>query len=187
MAVGQAAVIEDLQERVEHVGMRLFDLVEEHHGVGLAADLLRELAGLVIAHVARGRAHEAGDGVGLHKFGHIQPDQRFRRIKQFFGKRLAQLGFSNAGRPDKNERGRPSPRADVGSAAPDRGRNLFHRFVLPDDTLPKNLFQTTQPLHLAAADLFRRDSGPERQHLCQIILGHGCSDCLRAQRFSLLL
>ena len=53
VGVGDPAVVQDLQQDVQHVGVGLLDLVEQHHGVGLAADLLRQLARLVIAHIAR--------------------------------------------------------------------------------------------------------------------------------------
>ena len=35
LAVGQAAVVEHLQQHVEHVRVRLLDLVEQHHRVRL--------------------------------------------------------------------------------------------------------------------------------------------------------
>jgi len=44
LAIGQPAVIENLQHDVEHVGMRLFDLVEENHRVRFSADGLSQLA-----------------------------------------------------------------------------------------------------------------------------------------------
>ena len=78
MGIGDLAVIQNLQQHVQHVRMGLFDLVEQNDGVGLPADLLRQLACLVIAHIARRRAHQPGDGVLLHKLRHIQPDQRIR-------------------------------------------------------------------------------------------------------------
>ena len=37
LPVGHAAVVEHLQQHVEHVRMRLLDLVEQDHRVGLAA------------------------------------------------------------------------------------------------------------------------------------------------------
>ena len=52
-AVGEAAIVHDLQQDVEDIGMRLFDFVEEHDGVGTAADLFGELAAFFIADVAR--------------------------------------------------------------------------------------------------------------------------------------
>ena len=38
LAVGQPAVLQHLQQDVEDVGVGLLDLVEQHHGVGAAAD-----------------------------------------------------------------------------------------------------------------------------------------------------
>ena len=66
LAVGQAAVVEHLQEHVEHVRVRLLDLVEQHHLVGAPAHGLGERAALLVADVARRRADQAGDGVLLH-------------------------------------------------------------------------------------------------------------------------
>ena len=59
LAVGEAAVVEHLQQDVEHVGVGLLDLVEQHHRVGPAAHRLGELAALVVADVAGRRADEA--------------------------------------------------------------------------------------------------------------------------------
>ena len=52
LAVGQSAVLQNLEQHVEHVGMRLLDLVKEHHRIGLAAHLFGELTALVKADVA---------------------------------------------------------------------------------------------------------------------------------------
>src|SRR5207248_6711184 len=65
VAVGQAAVVHDLEQDVEDVGMRLLDLVEQHDAVGTPADRLCQLAALVVADVARRRADEASDRVLL--------------------------------------------------------------------------------------------------------------------------
>ena len=54
VGVGDPAVIQDLEQDVEHVRVGLLDLIEENDGVGLAADLLCQLARLVIAHIPRG-------------------------------------------------------------------------------------------------------------------------------------
>ena len=65
LGVGQPAVLEDLQQRVEDVRVGLLDLVEEHHGERLAAHLLGELAALLVADVAGRRAEQPRDGVLL--------------------------------------------------------------------------------------------------------------------------
>ena len=71
LRVGEAAVLEDLQEDVEHVRVRLLDLVEQDDAVRLAAHDLGELAALVVADVAGRRADEAGHGVLLHVLAHV--------------------------------------------------------------------------------------------------------------------
>ena len=58
LRISEPPVVHDLQQQVEHVLVRLFDLVEEHDAVGLAAHLFGELAALVKADVARRRADE---------------------------------------------------------------------------------------------------------------------------------
>ena len=52
LRVGQATFLEDLQQRVEHVGVGLLDLVEEHDREGLATHGLGELSALLVANVA---------------------------------------------------------------------------------------------------------------------------------------
>src|SRR2546429_9656886 len=48
LRVGEPPIVEDLEQYVEDVGVRLLDLVEQHHGVGAPADRLRQLAALLI-------------------------------------------------------------------------------------------------------------------------------------------
>ena len=59
LRVGQPAVVEKLEEDVEHLRMGLLDLVEEDHGVWPAADGLGELTGFVVADVAGRGADQA--------------------------------------------------------------------------------------------------------------------------------
>src|SRR3546814_5140169 len=59
LAVGQAAVVQHLQQDVEDVGVCLLDLVEQHHLVGPPAHRLGERAALLVADVARRRADHA--------------------------------------------------------------------------------------------------------------------------------
>ena len=52
LAVCDDTIIEDLQEDVEHVAVRLLDLIEEDDAVRPPADRLRQLPALVITHVS---------------------------------------------------------------------------------------------------------------------------------------
>ena len=104
LRVGQPAVLEDLQQDVEHVGMGLLDLVEQQHAVGLAAHRLGQLAALVVADVARRRTDQARDRVLLHVLGHVDPDHRVLVAEQELGQRPGQLGLADARRPEEDER-----------------------------------------------------------------------------------
>src|SRR5207245_4609910 len=71
LAVREAAILEDLQQDVEHIRVRLLDLVKENHAVGPAAHRLGELAAFLIANVARRRTDEPGDRVLFHVLRHV--------------------------------------------------------------------------------------------------------------------
>jgi energy-converting hydrogenase Eha subunit E len=53
--VGEAAVVEHLQQHVADIGVGLFHLVEQHHAVGATADGFGEAAAFLVPHVS-GRA-----------------------------------------------------------------------------------------------------------------------------------
>ena len=76
LGVGQVAVLEDLEQDVEHLGVGLLDLVEQDHAVALAAHGLGQLAALVEADVAWRRADEAAHVVALHELAHVDLDER---------------------------------------------------------------------------------------------------------------
>ena len=95
LAVGHAAVIQDLQQGVKDLGMGLFNLVKQDHRIGAAADSFGQLAAFLVPHVARRRADEAGDRMLLHVFGHIQPNQGLFRIKEKFGQGPGQLRLAH--------------------------------------------------------------------------------------------
>ena len=72
LGIGQVAIVEDLEEHVEDLGVGLLDLVQKDEAVGLATYGVGELASVVVAHIARRRADEARDVVALHELGHVQ-------------------------------------------------------------------------------------------------------------------
>ena len=49
-------LFQNLEKHVHDIGMRLLNFVKEHHGVGLSANLLRQLSTLLITDVAWRRA-----------------------------------------------------------------------------------------------------------------------------------
>ena len=136
LAVGEPALLEDLQQRVEHVGVGLLDLVEQHDRERLAAHGLGELATLVVADVARGRADEAADRVLLHVLGHVEADQRRLVAEQELGERLGQLGLADTGWAEEDERAARTLRVlQAGPGTADRPAHGLDAVFLTDDAL----------------------------------------------------
>ena len=81
--------------------MGLFHLIKQDHAVGPAAHLFRELSAVLMAHIPRRRANEAGNGVPLHIFTHIKAQQGFFVPEQDLRQCLAKLRFSDTRRPQE--------------------------------------------------------------------------------------
>jgi hypothetical protein len=103
LAVCEAAVVQDLEEHVEDVRVRLLDLVEEHHRVGPAAHRLGQLAALLVAHIAGRSTHQPGHRVALLVFGHVEPDQGPLVVEEVLGEGPGQLGLANPGGTQEDE------------------------------------------------------------------------------------
>ena len=76
LRVGEATVVQNLEQDVEDVRVCLLDLVEEEHCVRLAADGLGELPALVVAHVARWRADQPRNRMLFHVLAHVDAHHR---------------------------------------------------------------------------------------------------------------
>ena len=136
-----------------HVRVRLFDFVEQHHGIRIAADLFGQLAAFLVTDVARRRADQARDVELLHVFAHVELDERLRVAEHLFRERLGQQGLAHAGRAEQQETcrwaasGLSNPRAN--GATPCTCAET--RFVLADDDLFHLVFHGEQPLRLRLA------------------------------------
>ena len=104
LAVGEAAVVEHLEQHVEHVGVRLLDLVEQHDRVRAAAHRLGELPALLVADVARRRADEARHVVLLLVLRHVDADHRPLVVEEEVGERAGELRLPDARRAEEQER-----------------------------------------------------------------------------------
>ena len=158
--VGQAALLHDLEQHVPDIGVRLFDLVEQHHRVRLAADLLGELAALFVTDVAGGRAHQAADVVLLHVLGHVELHDRRLVAEHELRQRLGEQRFAHARRPGEDERAdRPLRVFQPRAALAYRLRERLNRFVLADDRAVQFVLHFEQALGLVLADFFQRHAG----------------------------
>ena len=170
LAVGHPAVVQHLQQHVEHVGMRLLDLVQQDHAVRLAADRLGQVAALLVADVARRRADEPRDRMPLLELRHVDADQMLLRVEQEFGERLAQLGLADARRAEEQERAVGAVRIGQARArAPDRVRHQAHGLVLADDAPVQRILDVQQLVALALHHLRHRNAGRARDHLGDLL------------------
>ncbi|MNC42704.1 hypothetical protein D3C75_915270 [compost metagenome] len=83
--------------------MGFFHLVQQHHGIRLAADRFRELAAFLIPYITRRRTDEAGNTVLLHILRHINADHAVFAVKERYRQRFRQLRLPDTGRPQEQE------------------------------------------------------------------------------------
>ena len=84
-----------------------------------------------------------------------------RETACFSGQRPRQLGLSDAGRAEENERSNRAVRVlKPGARAAYRVRHGRHRLVLADDARVEALFQVQKARLLAFQHLVDRDTGP---------------------------
>ena len=167
LAVGQAAVVEDLEQDVEDVRVGLLDLVEQDHLVRPAADRLGELAALLVADVAGRRADQPATRrtspcTRSCRCGSWPCSSSNRNCRQ----RPGQLGLAHAGGAQEDERADGPPRVlEPGARAPHGVGDGRDGLVLADHALVQPL------LHVDAAWPARPPSGaspgcPSRRPRC---------------------
>ena len=170
MAVGQAAIVQNLQQRVPHLRVRLFDFIKEHHAVRTPTHGLGQLAAFLVAHVSGRGSEKTRSRVLLAVFGHINAHQRVLVVEQEFGQRFGELGFAYTGGAEEDKRTRRALGVfQAGAAAPDGVGQRADGFVLPDDALLQPFFHAQQLFGLGFQHLRERDAGPARNHLGDVL------------------
>ena len=176
LRIGEPPVVHDLQQQIEHVLMRLFDLVEENDAVGLTAHLFGELAALVKADVARRRADELGNRVLFHILGHIDADHGVFVAEHRLGERAAELRFADARGTEEQEAPDRAVRIlEPDSAAPDGARHRRDGFVLPDHAAVEHILHVQQPLALTLGKARNRNARPPGNDCGNILGGYGAA------------
>ena len=142
LAVGQPAVLHDLQEQIEQVGMGFLDLVEHHHTHGMLFDRLGQHAALLAAHITGRRAEQPGNAVRFAVFAHVQLDDILFAAEERFAQRIAQLGLAHAAGAEEQKAADGAPGVtQAGAASQDGMRHGIHRLLLPHHALPQPLLQ----------------------------------------------
>ena len=172
LPVGQPPVVEHLQQHVEHVAMRLLDLVEQHHLVGAPADRFGQHAAFLVADIARGRADQPGDRVLLHELAHVDAHHRAVVVEQEAGKRLGQFGLADTGRAEEQEAAqRPAGILQARARAAHRLGHCIDRLALADHALGEDVLHVEQLFALAFHHAVDRNTGPAADNTGDIVFG----------------
>ncbi len=177
LAVGEAAVVEDLEEDVEDVAVGFFDFVEEDDGIRPAADGFGELAAFFVADVSWRGADEAGDGMLLHEFGHVDADEGVFGVKEEFREGFAELGFSDAGGAKEHEGADGAAWiAEAGAGAADGVGDGFDGFFLADDTAFEKRFHFLKAFAVPFEHFGDGNAGPFGDDLGNLLGGNFLAD-----------
>ncbi len=170
MRIRQPAVVEDLEEDVEHIRMGLLDLVEEDHLVRPPPDGLGELTALFVADVAGWRADQPRDGELLHVLAHVDADHRLLVVEQEFGEGPGKLGLADAGRAEEQERADRAARIlEAGTRSPNGVGDRLDGLVLADHPLVESLLHADELGHLAFEQPRHRNARPLRDDLGDVV------------------
>jgi len=103
LAVREAPLIQDLQEHVKDLGVRLFDLIKEHDGIRVPAHGLCELAALIISHITGWRTDHSCHSVPFLVFAHVQPNHGALVIEQELCQRPSQFRLAHTGGTEEDK------------------------------------------------------------------------------------
>ena len=163
-----------MQQDVEDVRVRLFDLVEQHDTVRLAAHGLSELAALVIADVSRRGTNETRDGELLHVLGHVDAHEVVLIVEQAVGEGLCKLRLADARGTEEEEAADRAVRVcDACTRALDCLGDEAHGLVLTDDTLVNDLVEAQQLFALTLHQTADGDARPLADDIGDLVFGHG--------------
>mmetsp|Transcript_28368 Transcript_28368/g.74981 ORF Transcript_28368/g.74981 Transcript_28368/m.74981 type:complete len:474 (+) Transcript_28368:94-1515(+) len=173
LTVGEPPVVEHLQQHVEDLRMGLVHLIEEDDRIGPPPHRLRQLAALVVAHVAGRRADEARDGVALRELGHVEARDGVLRIEELLREGLAQLRLAHAGGADEQKHAEgPLCWLEAGARDAHCVRDDAQSVGLADDLLGERGLHLEQLVLLRRHQPVRRDARRARDHLRNVRRRH---------------
>ena len=174
LGIGDAPVVEDLQQHVEHVWMGFLDFVKEDDGIWLAAHGFGELAALFVADVSWRRADQAADGIFFHVLAHIDAHHVVFVVEKGFGEGFRQLCLTNAGRAEEEEGADWFRRIlDASLGADDRVGDFFDGLILADDALVQLFVEMEGFLTLALGQFGDRDACPAGNDCGDLVFVNG--------------
>ena len=138
--------------------MSLFNLIKQHHTIGLTPHLICQFAAIVVAYIASRCANKPACGVLLAKLTHIDLNQCVIRAKHLTGKHACQLGLADTSWPHKDKAtDRPLAARHPTPTAANSPSHFANCFFLANQIFAKVFLKITQELRLTCADFLNRD------------------------------
>ena len=161
LTVGHAAIVQHLQQHVEYIGVGFFHLVEQHHLIGPPPHRLGQGTAFIIADVSGRCANQAGHGVLLHIFRHVNAGHGDFIIEQEFRQGLAQFSLAYASGAQEQEGTDGAGWILQPGAGPAHGvGDSGQRLLLTDHAAAKTPFHRQQFVPFAGQHFLHRDTCP---------------------------
>jgi hypothetical protein len=158
---GEPAVIEQLQEQILNVPMRLLELVEQDHLERLQPNRIEQPR----AALGLGRSDQHFERVIIGKFGHVEPQHASLATEEEYSECAGKLRLADAGRSHEQERAdRFLGVVQARLVERDHLHDRLDRRFLPDDPLAKPVAYFGRRLALGARDDEKRQSAMDGKH-----------------------
>ncbi len=147
LPIRQPPIIQNLQQHIHHIAIRLFKLIKKHHRIRPPPHLLRQLSTLIIPHISWRRTHQSARRILLLKLRHVQRNQRLLIPIHSLRQHLRQMRLPYPRRPQKQKTpNRPLRIRQKRPTPPQRPRNRLNRLALPHNNVPKRRLHPQQRL-----------------------------------------
>ena len=165
LAVRQTSIVKHLQQRIEHVRMRLLDFIEQNHAVRMRTHSFGQLAAFFVPHVSRRSTDQTAYAMLFHIFAHVDTDKRVFAIEKFHSQSLRQFRLTHARRAQEEE---TANRRVLATKAATVTQNSFGHgfdsFVLANHAGMQTFVQVQQLCLFAFAKFCHRNARPTAYH-----------------------
>ena len=168
--VGEATIIEHLQENVEDIGMGFFNLIEKHDRVGFATHGFGELSAFVITHISRRGTNQTRCRKLLLVFAHVDARHHVFIVKQAFCEGFCQFRLTHSRGTEEDER--TDGTFGVLQTSTTAAHSVGHcsdGFVLSDDASVEFVFEVEQLLAFALEHASHGDARPATHHVGNVV------------------
>ena len=185
IAIRQNAIVQNLEEQVVNVRMRLFNFIEQHHRIRMLANLFAQLTTTIFkAHISRRSANQAAYAMLFHVFAHVDTHKRIFATEKFLAKHLREFRLTHTRRAQEEEAAhRALVVANACTATADGFHNRIDSLILTNHALLDFITEVDELLRFFATESADRDA----RHLADDVTDNVVIDNRRFGLFALQL